>query len=172
VTKHALQEESFEVNIRAYTKIIHYYGNRNLLEDAEIFLTLMKQRGFIYDQVILTTVVHEGCLMKFNWLVSPQVVCSLVVKAYSMAGQAQKTLTAFENMRRASIKPTDKCIASVLVAYEKESKINKALECLLDWEKDGIMVGEAVSAVLAKWFQKLGVVIEVELVLRDFATSQ
>jgi len=34
------------------------------------------------------------------------------------------------------------------------------------------MVGEAVSAVLAKWFQKLGVVIEVELVLRDFATSQ
>ena len=98
-------------------------------------------------------------------------ICSLVVNAYVMAGQSQKALIAFENMRRAGIKPSDKCIASVLVAYEKESKINTALEFLIDLERDGIMVEEEASAVLAKWFRKLGVVEEVELVLRDFVTS-
>ncbi|KAL9315199.1 hypothetical protein ACSQ67_016200 [Phaseolus vulgaris] len=254
VAKHAFQEESFDVNIRDYTKIIHYYGKHNLLEDAENFLTLMKQRGFIYDQVILTTMVHmyskagrhdqakeyfeeikslgepldkrsygsiimayiragmpeegenvlqemeaqeitassevykallraysmignaEGAQRVFDAIqlagITPNdKMCSLIINAYAMAGQSQKALIAFENMRRASIKPTDKCIASVLVAYEKQSKINAALEFLLDLEKDGIMVGEEASAVLAKWFQKLGVVEEVELILRDFATS-
>ncbi|BAT83845.1 Pentatricopeptide repeat-containing protein [Vigna angularis] len=254
VAKHALQEESFEVNIRDYTKIIHYYGKHNLLEDAENFLTLMKEMGFIYDQVILTTMVHmyskaghhdrakeyfeeikllgepldkrsygamimayiragmpeegenllqemetqeitagsevykallrayslignaEGAQRVFDAIqlagITPNdKMCSLVVNAYAMTGQSQKALIAFENMRKASFKPTDKCIASVLVAYEKEGKINTALEFLLDLEKDGIVVGEEASAVLAKWFRKLGVVEEVELVLRDFATS-
>ncbi|KAG4925441.1 hypothetical protein JHK87_050981 [Glycine soja] len=254
VAKHALMEESFEVNIRDYTKIIHYYGEHNLLEDAEKFLTLMKQRGFIYDQVILTTMVHmyskagnhdrakeyfeeikllgepldkrsygsmimayiragmpeegenllqemeaqeilagsevykallraysmignaEGAQRVFDAIqlagITPDdKICSLVVNAYVMAGQSQKALIAFENMRRAGIKPSDKCIASVLVAYEKESKINTALEFLIDLERDGIMVEEEASAVLAKWFRKLGVVEEVELVLRDFVTS-
>ncbi|KAH1045011.1 hypothetical protein GYH30_026304 [Glycine max] len=252
VAKHTLVEESFEVNIRDYTKIIHYYGEHNLLEDAEKFLTLMKQRGFIYDQVILTTMVHmsskagnhdrakeyfeeikllgepldkrsygsmimayiragmpeegenllqqmeaqeilagseiykallraysmignaEGAQRVFDAIqlagITPDdKICSLLVNAYAMAGQSQKALIAFENMRRAGIKPSDKCIASVLVAYEKESKINTALEFLIDLERDGIMVGEEASAVLAKWFRKLGVVEEVELVLRDFA---
>ncbi|TKY65601.1 Pentatricopeptide repeat-containing protein [Spatholobus suberectus] len=254
VAKHALLEESFEANIRDYTKIIHYYGKHNLLEEAENFLTLMKQRGFFYDQVILTTMVHmyskaghhdqakeyfeeikslgepldkrsygsmitayiragmpeegenllqemeaqeilagsevykallraystignaEGAQRVFDAIqlagISPDdKMCSLVVNAYAMAGQSQKALIAFENMRRAGIKPTDKCIASALVAYEKESKINTALEFLIDLERDGIMVGEESSGVLAKWFRKLGVVEEVELVLRDFATS-
>lgn len=254
VAKHALLEESFETNIRDYTKIIHYYGKHNLLEDAENFLTLMKQRGFICDQVILTTMVHmyskAGChdrakeyfeeikllgepldkrsygsmimayiraempeegekllqemeaheilagsevykalLRAYSMIgnaeraqrvfdaiqlagISPDdKMCSLVVNAYAMAGQSQKAFIAFENMRRAGIKPTDKCIASVLVAYENESKINSALEFLIDLERDGIMVGEEASGVLAKWFRKLGVVEEVELVLRDFATG-
>ncbi|KAK7379913.1 hypothetical protein VNO78_34189 [Psophocarpus tetragonolobus] len=254
VAKHALLEESFEANIRDYTKIIHYYGKHNLLEDAENFLALMKQRGFIYDQAILTTMVHmyskagrhnrakdyfeeikllgepldkrsygsmimayiragmpdegenllqemeaqeiyagsevykallraysmignaEGAQRVFDAIqlagITPDdKICSLVVYAYAMAGQSQKSIIAFENMRRAGIKPTDKCIASVLAAYEKESKINTALEFLIDLEKDGIVVGEEASAVMAKWFRKLGVVEEVELVLRDFATS-
>ncbi|XP_020218652.1 pentatricopeptide repeat-containing protein At1g01970 [Cajanus cajan] len=254
VAKHALLEESFEASIRDYTKIIHYYGKHNLLEDAENFLTLMKQRGFFCDQVILTTMVHmyskaghhdrakeyfeeikllgepldkrsygsmimayiragmpeegenllhemeareicagsevykallrafsmignaEGAQRVFDAIqltgITPDdKMCSLVVNAYAMAGQSQEALTAFENMRRVGIKPTDKCIASVLVAYENEGKINSALEFLIDLERDGIMVGEEASGVLAKWFRKLGVVEEVELVLRDFATS-
>ncbi|KAL2330446.1 hypothetical protein Fmac_018027 [Flemingia macrophylla] len=254
VAKHALLEESFETSIRDYTKMIHYYGKHNLLEDAENLLTLMKQRGFFCDQVILTTMVHiyskaghhdrakeyfeeikllgepldkrsygsmimayiragrpeegesllqemeaheicagsevykallraysmignaEGAQRVFDAIqlagITPDdKMCSLVVNAYVVAGQSQEALTAFENTRKAGIKPTDKCIASVLVAFENESKINSALEFLIDLERDGIMVGEEASTVLAKWFRKLGVVEEVELVLRDFATN-
>ncbi|KAL5574674.1 hypothetical protein UlMin_016373 [Ulmus minor] len=47
VTEFALAEESFEANVRDYTKIVHGYGKENRLED-----------GFVYDQVILTKFVH------------------------------------------------------------------------------------------------------------------
>ncbi|KAK7317163.1 hypothetical protein RJT34_01158 [Clitoria ternatea] len=57
VAEHALLEESFEANVRDYTKIINYYGKHNLLEDAENTLVVMKQRGFICDQVVQTTMV-------------------------------------------------------------------------------------------------------------------
>ncbi|KAK7340118.1 hypothetical protein VNO77_20812 [Canavalia gladiata] len=255
VAEHALVEESFEANVRDYTKIIHYYGQHNLLEDAENILTIMKQRGFICDQVSLTTMVHicskaghfdqakeyfeeikllgepldkrsygsmimayiragmpeegenllqemdaqeifagsevykallraysmighaEGAQRVFDAIqlagITPDdKMCSLVVNSYAMAGQSQKAHIAFENMRRVGIKPTDKCIASVLLAYEKEGKINTALEFLIDLERDGIMVGEEASGVLARWFRTLGVVEEVEFVLRDFATAR
>ncbi|KAJ1414882.1 Tetratricopeptide-like helical domain superfamily [Sesbania bispinosa] len=254
VAEHALVEESFEANLRDYTKIIHYYGKDNQLEDAENILAAMKQRGFICDQIILTTMVHmyskaghldqakeyfeeikllgepldkrsygsmimayiragmpekgeklleemdaqeiyagsevykallraysrignaEGAQRVFDaiqvaGIIPDDKMCGLVINAYGMAGQSQKARIAFENMRKAGIKPTDRCIASVLVAYEKENKLNTALEFLIDLERDGIMVGGEASGILAGWFRKLGVVEEVELVLRDFATS-
>nr|AFK47264.1 unknown [Lotus japonicus] len=255
VAEHALLEESFEVNIRDYTNIIHYCGKHNQLEEAENILTAMKQRGFICDQVILTTMVHiyskaghldraeeyfeeirllgepldkrsygsmitayiragmpergeslleemdareiyagsevykallraysrignaEGAQRVFDaiqlaGIIPDDKICGLVTKAYGMAGQSEKARIAFENMKRAGIEPTDRCIGSVLVAYEKESKLNTALEFLIDLEKEGIMVGEEASAILAGWFRKLGVVEEVELVLRDFSTTR
>ncbi|XP_061339238.1 pentatricopeptide repeat-containing protein At1g01970 [Gastrolobium bilobum] len=254
VAEHALLEESFEAEVRDYTKIIHCYGKNNQLEDAENILAAMKQRGFICDQVILTTMVHiyskaghldqakeyfeeikllgepldkrsygsmimayiragmpeqgenllqemdaqeicagsevykallraysmignaEGAQRVFDAIqlagITPDdKMCSILVYAYGMDGQSEKARIAFENMRRAGIKPTDKCIASLLVAYEKENKLNEALSCLIDLERDGIMVGEEASGMLARWFRKLGVVEEVELALRDFATS-
>ncbi|XP_027353425.1 pentatricopeptide repeat-containing protein At1g01970 [Abrus precatorius] len=254
VAEHALLEESFEANVRDYTKIIHHYGKNNKLEDAENILTAMVRRGFVCDQVILTTMVHmyskaghldrakeyfeeikllgepldkrsygsmvmayiragmpeegenllqemdtqeilagsevykallrayseignaEGAQRVFDAIQLAGIppddkTCSLLVNAYAMAGQSQKARIAFNNMRRAGIKPTDKCITSLLVAFEKESKINTALEFLIDLERDDIMVGEEASVVLARWFRKLGVVEEVELVLRDFATN-
>ncbi|CAK8542229.1 unnamed protein product [Lathyrus sativus] len=254
VAEHALIEESFEPNLRDYTKLIHYYSKANQLEAAENIFMLMKERGFICDQVILTTMVHmyskaghleraeeyyeeikllgepldkrsygsmimayiragmpekgeslleemdaqeiyagsevykallraysgignaEGAQRVFDaiqlaGIIPDDKMCSLLIYAYGMAGQSEKARIAFENMRRVGIEPTDKCISSVLVAYEKENMLNTALEFLMDLEKDGIMVEEETSRILAGWFRKLGVVEEVELVLRDFATT-
>ncbi|KAI9079916.1 hypothetical protein K1719_038162 [Acacia pycnantha] len=251
VAEHALVEESFEANARDYTKIIHYYGKQSRLQDAENLLTVMKQRGFICDQVTLTAMVHMyskadhlekakeyfqeirllgepldprsygSMIMAYIRAGMPQQgeillkemdaqeihagsevykallrtcsmvgdtkgaerifdaiqlagicpddkMCGLVINAYGTAGQSRKARIAFENMRRAGIEASDKCIALVLVAYEKENKLNEALEFLIDLERDGIVVQKEASEILAQWFRKLGVVEEVELLLRDF----
>jgi len=99
-------------------------------------------------------------------------MCGLLINAYGMAGQSQKAAIAFENMRGAGLEPSDKCVALMLAAYEKENKLNKALEFLVNLERDGIMLGKEASETLARWFQRLGVVEEVELVLREYAVGE
>ncbi|CAL9213255.1 unnamed protein product [Arabidopsis halleri] len=255
VAEFSLLEDSFEANARDYTKIIHYYGKLNQVEEAERTLLSMKNRGFLIDQVTLTAIVQlyskagfhklaeetfneikllgepldnrsygsmimayiragapdkgeallremdsqeicagrevykallraysmggdaEGAKRVFDAVqiagITPDVkLCGLLINAYSVSGQSQNARLAFENMRKAGIKATDKCVALVLAAYEKEEKLNEALGFLVELEKDSIMVGKEASAVLAQWFKKLGVVEEVELLLREFSSSQ
>ncbi|PON42179.1 Tetratricopeptide-like helical domain containing protein [Trema orientale] len=255
VAELALLEESFEANIRDYTKIIHSYGKQNRLKDAEKTLVAMKSRGFFCDQVTLTTFIHmyskagklelaeetfeelkllgepldkrsygsmimayiragmpdqgevllremdaqeiyagrevykallreysmkgdaEGAQRVFDAIqlavISPDAkLCGLLINAYGISGQSQKALVAFENMRRAGIEPSDKCIALVLSAYEKENKLQKGLEFLIDLENDGIIIGKEASETLVGWFRKLGVVKEVDLVLREYALKE
>lgn len=254
VVEHALTEESFEANVRDYTKMIHGYAKQNKLQKAENTLLAMKNRGFICDQVTLTTLVHmyskagnlklaeesfeemkllgtpldrrsygsmvmayiragmldrgesllremetreiyagrevykallraysmisdsQGAQRVFNAIqlagIIPDVkVCGLLINAYVMAGQTREAVIAFDNLRKADLEPNDKCVALVLVAYEKENKLNNALDFLIKLEKDGVMIGKEASELLVRWFRKLGVVEEVELVLRDYASS-
>ncbi|CAN6582607.1 unnamed protein product [Malus baccata var. baccata] len=255
VAEIALLEESFEANIRDYTKIIHGYGKQNQVEDAVKTLSNMKARGFICDQVTLTAMIDmyskagnlklaeetfeelrllgqpldkrsygsmimayiragkpdqgeslltemdvrevyagsevykallraysmvgdtEGAQRVFNAVqlagISPDAkLCGLLINAYGVSGESQKARVAFENMRTAGLKPTDKCIALVLAAYEKENKLQKALKFLIALERDGIMVGKEAAETLAGWFKKLGVVEEVDMVLREFAATE
>lgn len=255
VAEFALLEDSFEANPRDYTKIIHYYGKLNQIQEAEKTLVSMKSRGFLIDQVTLTAMVqsyskagfhrlaeetfndikllgepldyrsygsmimayiragtpekgeallremdsHDICagrevykalLRSYSMSGDPQgskrvfdalqiagitpdaKLCGLLINAYSVSGQSQNARLAFENMRKAGIKATDKCVALVLSAYEMEEKLNEALGFLVELEKDSIMVGEEASAVLARWFKKLGVVEEVELLLREFSSHK
>ncbi|XP_010474827.1 PREDICTED: pentatricopeptide repeat-containing protein At1g01970-like [Camelina sativa] len=255
VAEFSLLEDSFEANPRDYTKIIHYYGKLNQVEEAERTLLAMKNRGFLIDQVTLTAMVQlyskagyhklaedtfndikllgepldyrsygsmimayiragapekgeallrdmdsqeicagrevykallraysmggdaQGAKRVFDAVqiagITPDVkLCGLLINAYSVLGQSQNARLAFENMRKAGIKATDKCVALVLAAYEKEEKLNEALGFLVELEKDSIMIEKEASAVLARWFKKLGVVEEVELLLREFSSSQ
>nr|POE67420.1 pentatricopeptide repeat-containing protein [Quercus suber] len=255
VAELAFLEESFEANVRDYTKIIHDYGKQNRLQDAEKILLSMKSKGVICDQVTLTAMIHmyskagnlklaeetfeelkligetldkrsygsmimayiragmpkqgetllremdaqeiyagrevykallraysvtgdsEGAQRVFDAIqcagIPPDVkLCGLLINAYGMAGQSQKAGIAFENMRRAGLEPSDKCVALVLAACEKENKLNKALEFLVNLEKGGIIVGKEASEILARWFRRIGVVEEVELVLREYAVGE
>ncbi|KAL0408718.1 UNVERIFIED_CONTAM: Pentatricopeptide repeat-containing protein [Sesamum radiatum] len=253
VAEHAFTEESFEANIRDYTKIIHCYAKENRLREAENALTAMKSRGFVCDQVTLTALIHmyskagnlklaedtfeemkllgvvldkrsygsmimayiragmltsaetilremeaqeiyagrevykallraysmmgdsKGAQRVFDaiqlaGLIPDVKICGLLINAYVVSGQSREACIAFENLRRAGLEPNDKCVALALTAYEKESRLKEALDLLIELERDGVMLGKEASALLAKWFQKLGVVEEVELVLRDFAS--
>ncbi|KAF3437570.1 hypothetical protein FNV43_RR20326 [Rhamnella rubrinervis] len=252
VAELALVEESFEANIRDYTKIIHAYGKQSQLKDAEKTLLAMKSRGFIPDQVTLTALVHmyskagdlklaeetfeelkllgqpldkrsygsmimayiragmpiqgenllremdgqeiyagtevykallrsysmtgdtEGAQRVFNAIqfagIPPdEKMCALLINAYAVSGQSDNARIAFENMRRAGLEPNDKCISLMLFAYEKENKLQRALDFLMELERDGLMIGKEASETLAAWFRKLGVVKEVDLVLREHA---
>ena len=108
-------------------------------------------------------------MMQFNlqplFLMSP-------INAYVVAGQSHKACITFENLRRVGFEPSDKCVALILAAYEKENKLNKALDFLIDLERDGIIVGKEASDVLVAWFRRLGVVEEIELVLKEYASKQ
>ncbi|XP_021281277.1 pentatricopeptide repeat-containing protein At1g01970 [Herrania umbratica] len=255
VAELALLEESFEANIRDFTKIIHGYGKQKRLQEAGNILVAMKRRGFICDQVTLTTMVHmyskagnlklaeetfeeikllgqqldkrsygsmimayiragmpeqgevllremdseeiyagsevyKALLRAYSMLgdangaqrvfdaiqlagISPDArLCGLLINAYQLAGQSDKAHIAFENMRRAGLEPSDKCVALVLAAYEKQNKLNKAWDFLMELERNGIVVGKEASGILAQWFKKLGVVEQVELVLREFAAEE
>lgn len=115
------------------------------------------QRVFVATQV-------AGIVPDAKW-------CALLINAYAMAGQGSEACIAFGNLRRSGLKPNDKCVALVLSVYERENKLNKALDFLVELERDGYILGKEASEMLAKWFQRLGVVEEVELVLRDYALN-
>ncbi|XP_050237344.1 pentatricopeptide repeat-containing protein At1g01970 [Mercurialis annua] len=250
VAELALLEESFEADVRDYTKVIHCYGKLNRPKDAEKILLVMKERGFEIDQVVLTTMmdvysksgklnqaekifedlkllghpldkraygsmimafiragmpdrgeallremdaeaiyagseVYKALLRAYSIIgdadgaqrvfdaiqfacIPPDArVCGLLVNAYLMAGLSKKAVAVFQNMRRAGVEPNDKCIALVLAAYEKENNLDEALNLLTSLENEGMMLGKEASQMLAGWFRRLGVVKEVELVLRE-----
>lgn len=251
VAEHALTEESFEANVRDYTKIVHGYATQNKLQEAENILATMKSRGFLCDQVILTALVHmyskagnlklaeesfeemkllgvpldrrsygsiimayiragmldcgesllremeaqeiyagrevyKALLRAFSMMgdsqgaqrvfkaiqlagIIPDVkVCALLINAYVASGQSREARIAFENMRRAGLKPNDKCVALVLAAYEMENRLTEALHLLTELESNSIVLEREASELLVKWLGRLGVVEEVETVLRDF----
>ncbi|KAK1420165.1 hypothetical protein QVD17_21533 [Tagetes erecta] len=255
VAEYALLEESFEPNIRDYTKIIHGYAKQSRLQEAENTLQAMKSKGFECDQVTLTALIHmyskggnfnlakdtfeemkllglpldnraygsmvmayirAGMLKEGETLLhemeSQQVyaksevykamlraysmrgdslgaqrifdaiqiagiipdvkICTLLINAYVSSGQSQEARVAFENMRRAGIVPNDKCIGLMLDVYEKDNKLKEVLDFLMDLEREGIMMGKEASTKLARWFKDLGVVEEVECVLRDYSSME
>ncbi|KAK1272581.1 Pentatricopeptide repeat-containing protein [Acorus gramineus] len=97
-------------------------------------------------------------------------LCALLVNAYCEAAQCDKARIVLDNMRKASLEPSDKCVALMLRAYEKVESLEKAMSLLMDMEKCGVVIGKEASEVLAKWFHRLGVVNEIEHVLRDYAS--
>ncbi|GAA0163527.1 hypothetical protein LIER_19370 [Lithospermum erythrorhizon] len=251
VVELALFEESFEANVRDYTKLIHGYAMQNRLQEAESALMAMKRRGFVCDQVTLTALVHmyskagnhklaedtfqamkllgtqldkrsygsmimayvragtlsqaesvlqemeaeevyagrevykallraysmsgdyQGAQRVFDaiqlaCIIPDPKMCALLLNAYVTGGQSHEAFLAFHNITIAGLNPNDKCVALLLSVYEKENKLNEALEFLIGLESEGIMLGKEASEILARWFKRLGVVEEVELLLREY----
>ncbi|XP_071698072.1 pentatricopeptide repeat-containing protein At1g01970 [Rutidosis leptorrhynchoides] len=253
VAEFALNEESFEPNIRDYTKLIHGYAKQSRLQDAENTLQAMKNRGLECDQVTFTSLIHMyskagnfnrakhtfeemklcGLLLdnraygsmvmayiragmlkdgetllkemeaqqvyaksevykamlraysmngdsvgaqrifdaiQIAGIIPDDKICTVLINAYVVAGQSQEAIAAFENMRRAGIVPNDRCVGLMLDLYEKDQKLKEVLNFLIYLERDGIMIGKEASEKLARWFRELGVLEEVELVLRDYGS--
>ncbi|CAN6169133.1 unnamed protein product [Urochloa humidicola] len=248
----ALLEDSFEANVRDYTKLIHIYGKQKLLQKAEDTFHAMTGRGFPCDQVMLTAMmdmyskagdltrakeifreiillglpldkraygsmimayiradmlvkaedlikemedqqifagkeVYKALLRAFSYkgdsdgaqrifnaiqfagIVPDTKLCALLVNAYCLSNRVAEAVCVIRNMRSAGVTPCDKCIALVLGAYEKGKMLETALEFLAELEENGIAIGQEPSQLLAAWFRRLGVVHEVEQVLKGLS---
>ncbi|KAL9248471.1 Pentatricopeptide repeat-containing protein, partial [Drosera capensis] len=73
--------------------------------------------------------------------------------------------THFDYMLRIGVKPDDRCAASMLALYETENMLDKALDLLLQLEKDGFEPGVKTYTVLVDWFGKLQLIDEAEQLL-------
>lgn len=71
----------------------------------------------------------------------------------------------FDYMMSLGHKPDDKCTASMIAAYETKNSFDKALNLLLQLEKDGFEPGIATHTVLFDWFGKLQLIDEAEQLL-------
>ncbi|KAK7319359.1 hypothetical protein RJT34_04079 [Clitoria ternatea] len=134
VAEHALLEESFEANVRDYTKIIHYYGKHNLLEDAENTLAVMKQRGFICDQVVLTTMVH----------------------LYSKAGHLDRAKEYFEEIKLLGEHMDKRSYGSMIMAYIRAGMPEEGENLLQEMDAQEIYAGSEVYKALLRAYSMIG----------------
>ncbi|KAI3933776.1 hypothetical protein MKW92_038018 [Papaver armeniacum] len=248
-----LDEDSFQANIRDYSKLIDTHYKDSRLEDAERFLKKMTDKGIEPD--ILTSIILVHMYSKINNLERAQEsfdslkiqgfqpdtkVYNSLVMAYIKAGQpdvaenlikdmetrdikptrdmlmallrsfsergeavrAQSTSTSmilagyqpdleyytslvgaygpsdpehareiFNKMRKAGIKPDDKCTANMMAGYEKKNCLDKALNLLSELEKDGFEPGFETYSVLVDWLAHLQLVDECEELLRKITEN-
>ncbi|RCV07256.1 hypothetical protein SETIT_1G229700v2 [Setaria italica] len=90
-----LAEESFEANIRDYSKLIDLHAKANHVEGAEIILGKMKEKGVAPDILTSITLVHM----------------------YSKAGNLDRAKEAFEFIRNEGFKPDLKLFSSMIKCY-------------------------------------------------------
>ncbi|KAL8052475.1 hypothetical protein ABFX02_05G006800 [Erythranthe guttata] len=169
-----------QLDRRSYGSIIMAHIRAKKLSSAETLLQEMEAQEIYAGREVYKALLRaysmkgdfSGAQRIFDAIqvagITPDArVCGLLINAYVVSGRAQEACVAFGNMRRSGIEVNDKCVALVLAAYEMEDKLKEALDLLIELEGEGIMVGKEGSDLLVKWFQKLGVVEEVAIVLRE-----
>ncbi|XP_027107810.1 uncharacterized protein [Coffea arabica] len=185
-----LAEDTFEemkllgvpLDRRSYGSMIMAYIRAGRLSQGESLLKEMEAENIYAGREVYKALLRaysmngdsKGAQRVFDaiqlaGMIPDAKVCGLLINAYVVAGQSSEACIVFENLRRSGLQPNDKCVSLVLAVYEKDNKLSKALDFLTDLERDGFLLGKEASEVLVKWFQRLGVVEEVEQILRDYA---
>lgn len=95
VAEAVLTEESFQTNIRDYSKLIDAHAKENRLEDAERILKKMNENGILHDILTSTIMVHM----------------------YSKAGNLDRAKESFESLRSQGFQPDMKVYNSMIMAY-------------------------------------------------------
>lgn len=97
VAEHLLTEESFDTNIRDYSKLIDAHSKADRIEDAERILQKMIEGGIKPD--VLTSII--------------------LVHMYSRAGNLDRAKEAFESLRKEGFQTDLKVYSSMITAYVK-----------------------------------------------------
>ncbi|RLM84403.1 pentatricopeptide repeat-containing protein [Panicum miliaceum] len=167
---------------RAYGSMIMAYIRAAMLDKAEDLIKAMEdQQIFVGKEVykaLLRAYSYKGDsdgaqrifdAIQFAGVVPDTKLCALLVNAYCLSNRINEAVCVIRNMRTAGLTPCDRCIALVLGAYEKANMLETALGFLTELEENGVVIGQEPSQLLAGWFRRLGVVHEVEQVLKDLS---
>ncbi|KAK9725416.1 hypothetical protein RND81_05G141900 [Saponaria officinalis] len=134
ISELALLEESFEGNIRDYTKLIHMYAKNGRVEDAENVLLAMTNRGMTCDQVTLTTVIHM----------------------YSKAGHFKLAEETFEEMKLHCLPLDRRSYGSMIMAYIRADMPNKGEDLFKEMERHEMYAGKEVYKALLRAYSMKG----------------
>ncbi|XP_048130058.1 pentatricopeptide repeat-containing protein At4g11690 isoform X2 [Rhodamnia argentea] len=130
VAEHLLNVESFQANVRDYTKLIDAYAKDISLEDAERILKKMYENGILPDILTATILVHMYC----------------------KAGKLDRAKEAFESLKGQGFQPDMKVYNSMIMAYANAGKPAMA-ETLMTERRDMTPSEEIYMALLRSYAQ-------------------
>ncbi|KAL6896942.1 hypothetical protein ACP4OV_007514 [Aristida adscensionis] len=134
VLEYALLEDSFEANVRDYTKLIHIYGKQKLLQKAEDAFHAMKRRGFPCDQVMLTALMDM----------------------YSKAGDLTRAKEIFQEIILLGLPLDKRAYGSMIMAYIRADMLDKAEDLLKEMEDQQNFAGKEVYKALLRAYSYKG----------------
>ncbi|XP_010257719.1 PREDICTED: protein NUCLEAR FUSION DEFECTIVE 5, mitochondrial [Nelumbo nucifera] len=134
VAELVLNEQSFQANIRDYSKLIEAHAKDNHLEDAERILQKMTERGIEPDILTSTILVHM----------------------YSKAGNLDRAKEAFESLRRQGFQPDVRTYNWMIMAYVNagEPKLGELL--MREMEARDIKPSKEIYMALLRSFAQRG----------------
>ncbi|PKI45143.1 hypothetical protein CRG98_034447, partial [Punica granatum] len=128
-----LSEESFQTDIRDYSKLIDAYATENCLEDAERLLKKMHEDGVSPDILISTIVVHMYCKVgnldrakeAFDTLRAQGFrhnikAYNAMIMAYVKAGQSKSAEMLMREMEARDLKPTEEIYMALLQSFAQQ----------------------------------------------------
>ncbi|CAN6245088.1 unnamed protein product [Urochloa humidicola] len=134
-----LAEESFEANIRDYSKLIDLHAKANHVDGAEIILGKMKEKGVAPDILTSITLVHmyskagnlDQAKEAFEFIRSegfkPDLkLISSMIKCYISHGEPGEADNLLQSMRGMDIKATREMYTDVIRAYAQQGKVDAA----------------------------------------------
>ncbi|PIA36415.1 hypothetical protein AQUCO_03400358v1 [Aquilegia coerulea] len=125
-----LNENSFQANIRDFSKLIDAHSKDNRIDDAERILKKMRERGIQTDIITSTILLHmyskAGNLQRakeeFDWLKSQKLLPDLdvytsMIMAYVKAGDPKPGEMLMREMESRGIKPSRKIFMALLRSF-------------------------------------------------------
>ncbi|PON40885.1 Pentatricopeptide repeat [Parasponia andersonii] len=135
---------------------------RDIKPTKEIYMALLQTYSEVPDVAgaarIATTMQFSGFQASFE-------SSKLLIQAYGQAGYPDDARNNFDYLIKLFQMPDDECTASMLAAYEKSNLLDKALNLLMELEKDGFEPGVSTYTVLVDWLGKLQLIDEAEQLL-------
>ncbi|XP_043709234.1 pentatricopeptide repeat-containing protein At1g06710, mitochondrial-like [Telopea speciosissima] len=134
VAELVLNEESFQTNIRDYSKLIDAHAKENRMEDAERILNKMAEKGIQPD--ILTSMI--------------------MVHMYSKAGNLEHAKAAFESLRSRGFQPDAKAYHSMIMAYVNAGQPKLGESLMREMEARDIKPTKEIYMALLRSFAERG----------------
>ncbi|KAL0438531.1 UNVERIFIED_CONTAM: protein NUCLEAR FUSION defective, mitochondrial [Sesamum latifolium] len=164
-----LGEESFNANVRDYSKLIDALAKENRLEDAERILTKMNENGILPDVITLTIVVHMYCKsgnldrakeafesLRAHGFQPDMKVYNSMIMAYVNAGQPKLGESLMREMETRDIKPTKEIYMALLRSFAQVGDVNGADRISTTMQFAGFQPSQESCALMVEACERAG----------------